>query len=440
MDDLTFLLLIVGLFYLWECAYWVRPGSLVFVSFLGGRHRLHTLADRALLRNDHGGLLLGNVLPLGTSMQVQAWPVSLSTEGIVGWVAQAITPEGRPDQTERFHRYEEIGRVGVEGCTVHVNGAPFVTACSPDFAHHLAALIEKLTVLPPERREQEIDGALRAAFDAAGAAERFRSARRSSWLLMVLCTLLALFVFAFIPVSLEVNWDLGLFRYVVLYVGLLGLVIVQYVATHDDLLPQEGKSRRKHALLMLVSPAGAMHARNQLFRDVLSRYHPLAVARALCRPEVFEQFARRILLDLREPLPPVCPSADPAACAAEKWFREKLLMATLALVRGAGLDPDRLAAPPAPEGPDCVTYCPRCDGQFVSIEGTCHSCAGLPRRRFDGPPPAAFPLPPPLPVVPVPAAAPETQPAISAQPPEPVAMVSAVAPKRVRGRRGKRKR
>ncbi len=339
----------------------------------------------------------------------------------------------RPDGA--LLRYDEIERVGVEGRTVHVNGTPFVTVCSPDFAHHLAAHIEKLAVLPPERREQEIDTALAAAFDAAGAAERFRTARRRTVLLMLLCTLLTLFVFAFLPVSLALEWELHFFQYVLLYVALLGMVMLQYVAAHEDLLPQESKSRRKHRAVD-ADLAGQRDARPQ--STIPRCAEPLSPAcrrAALCQPETFEHFARHILLDLREPLPPVCPSTDPAACNTEKWFREKLLAAVLALVRGAGLDPDRLAYSPTPEGPDCLSYCPRCDGQFVLAHGTCYGCAGLPLRRFDAPPPA-FPSPP---IAPIPPPPPESV-AIAASPPEPVPAASSTAPKKVKRRKGKRKR
>jgi hypothetical protein len=374
-EDLELFLWLVGLFYLFDCTYWVRPGCLVFLSHLGERHRLHSMHNRALIRNDRGGFLAGNLLPLGTSAQCQFWPVSLSPEGAFSWVAQVITPEGRPDQPARFYRYDDMQTVTQDENRVLINGKRFVTCCSPELAGELAHLIEKLAALPADRREAVIDTALAEATNTDAIAERFKSARGTTFVLRLLCCALVGYLFVFVPVSVIYDLPWSFLRYIGVWFFLATLTAFEFTRAWRMILPREGGSLVKQVLMILIWPANAIHARNALFRSLLSAYHPLAVARVLCPPARFAEFARHVLLDLRHPMPPVCPTDDPAAVQTENWFREKLTAALAAVVQKASLDAEALCRPPAPEATECRTYCPRCRGQYVLAEGTCSTCS-----------------------------------------------------------------
>jgi hypothetical protein len=373
-EDLELFLWLVGLFYLFECLYWVRPGCVVFLSHLGERHHLHSIHNRALIRNDQGGFLTGNLLPLGTSAQCQYWPVSLSPEGAFSWVAQAITLEGRPEQRARFHRYDDMQTVAQDESRILINGKRFVTCCSPELAGELAHLIEKLAALPADRREAVIETALAEATNTEAIAGRFRSARRTTLFLCLLCSALFGYLFVFVPIAVLQDLSWSFLRYIGVWFFLVALTALEFTRAWRLILPREGGSLFKQVLLMLVWPANAMHARNLLFRSLLSAYHPLAVARVLCRDATFTDFARHVLLDLRYPMPPVCPVDDPAAAQTERWFREKLSAELTAVVQKAGLDVEALCRPPAPEAAECRTCCPRCRGQYVLAAGTCWTC------------------------------------------------------------------
>ena len=378
-EDLEFMLLIVGCFYLLECSQWVRPGCVVFVSQLGERAGMNSIPTRALLRNDWGGLLVGNLLPLGASAQCQSWPVSLAPAGVFSYVSQAITSEGRPDQPALFYRYEEVERVEADQRKVLVNGRSFVTVCSPDLAQLLARLIGKLTALPPERRAEAIDEALRQSTDTADISRRYREARWTTLPLRLLCTLLLGYLFLFVPIGVVYHYHWDVLRYLLFYGLVLVSIQLQFSLAARKLLPDEGRLVGKQVWLMLVSPADAIHAGNKLFRSLLSVYHPLAVARAVASLSVFEELARHVLRDLRQPIRPAPTGAAPEAVEVEAWFRERLEKTLAELVRGAGLDPEEVHAPPEPDGTASRTYCPRCWGQFVVAEGVCHGC-GVPLR------------------------------------------------------------
>src|SRR5258707_1338730 len=96
-----------------------------FLSRFGGGCRLRLLSFAALLRNDHGGLIFGNLLPFGHSLLAQPWPLSLSPDGAASVSCQVSTPDGRPDEIDRFHRWEEMKAVVTEGRKIFVNGDLF---------------------------------------------------------------------------------------------------------------------------------------------------------------------------------------------------------------------------------------------------------------------------------------------------------------------------
>src|SRR5262249_30202893 len=70
------------------------------------------------------------------------------------------------------------------------------------------------------------------------------------------------------------------------YFERLGLTILSYWVVHWWLRRPAGE-RVSHSLMMLISPADAMHARDSLFHNLAVGWHPLAVARVLADPETF---------------------------------------------------------------------------------------------------------------------------------------------------------
>jgi hypothetical protein len=154
------------------------------------------------------------------------------------------------------------------------------------------------------------------------------------------------------------------------------------------LFPEAGDERFTQFLVLLLAPPTAARADNLLARPLLERFHPLTAAGALCGPEEFAAFARRVLLDVHFPVLPACPVNDPVARAAEEWSRTTWREAVEQSVRQAGLELEKLLAPPLRRSPEDRAYCPRCGEGFVTLEGACVDCGGRALHRFETRPPA----------------------------------------------------
>jgi hypothetical protein len=216
-------------------------------------------------------------------------------------------------------------------------------------------------------------------------------------------------------------------------------IVGNHFASARTLAPK-GASTGNAVFMMLVSPADALHGRDSLFRNVLNIYHPLAVAAVLCRKDTFQAFARRVLLDLRSPLEPICPSDAPAAAqATEAWFRQRLLEAALRCTTQAGLSVGDLNVVPTPETASCVSYCPRCEGQYERDGGACNTCEGVMLVRFGEPVPSfQEPAPLPPPVVVEPPATTDARPAVEATAAAPQ-RAATTSPRSKRDRKRRRK-
>jgi hypothetical protein len=381
MSELETILLIVGAFYLTECMRWLRPGSLLFRSHAGARHRLLTLRSGALLTNPWGGVLLGNLFPWGSSTIAQFWPISLSASGICSWVPRPIGPDGPPEQPRRYVRFLDINSVTVESTQVHINDRLFVTTASAELARFVAATITRLARLSAQQREAEITSLLTELLDHERVTTRFREATRLSLGLAVACTGLFAYLFVMIPTVLALGLPLQLWRGLLIYILLWVLTAYLYVDAAWQLLP--GTRVMGRVGFMLIAPADAMHARRIILSDVLSRYHPLAIARALCPPAVYRDLAGQIFRDLLHPTPAdpdarLLPEDDPKSEAEARvtlaWFAERLTQALRTNFTQAGIDEAEVTRQPVPDEPAARTWCPRCHDQYILESGVCSRC------------------------------------------------------------------
>ncbi len=379
MNDAERLLVTLGVFYALECAYWVRPGWLVFVSHSGERHRMTTSTSGSLLRNDRGGLVLGNLLPWGTSMRCQAWPIGLSPDGVYTYAGQAFRSDVETE--EHFIRFEDMGSIETDLRCICVNGTRFVPVVSAELARRLAVLVQELASLIPLQRGPAIEAALADMLHADEFHTRYARACRQSRVLGIACGALFVYTFGLLPMLL---WSEVPCRFLHVFLGycfLLCLIMANYFAAHRTLQPAGSLTWWKQWAILTVSPADALHARDSIFRNLGSAYHPLAVAQALCSRSDWLAFATQTLLDLRHPSPALS-TPETLRGAAEAWFRKKLTEAVEESLKQAGLDPEELVRPPQRESPSCRSYCPRCHGQFVHAEGICPYCSGIRLEAF----------------------------------------------------------
>jgi hypothetical protein len=382
MGDLEGLLLVVAAIYLAECVVWVPRGAVVFHRYWIKTWRL--LHPSAVIGNDRGGLFLANPLPpLGTILLSRQFMVSLSPEAAYSYTAASINPNWRPIQLARHVGWEAILSVEVDGKAVFVNAKPFFRALSPSAARLLAGFLRRVSALKASEREAAIRQRLAEAFDgekiSARLAESQTLARPVRWLANVLFA----YVFVLAPILV---WQFG-FGHLgwALLAGLLAQTITAallFRRAHRALFPDASAERFTPFVTMLLAPPTAIRAHDLLSRHLLERFHPLAVARVLCPSRRFEEFARRTLLDLRYPMLPICPAATTEAARTEEWSRQAVLEAAEKFIERVSLRPEELLKPPAPAEARNLAYCPRCGGQFLSVELTCGDCGGRPLERF----------------------------------------------------------
>jgi hypothetical protein len=378
MNELELLFLVLAVVYLWESAAWLRWGTVGFMAYWDGRWSL--VHPAALLGNQGGGIILANPLPpLGTFLAGGQSPLSISPEGVFSYVAQCVNPGWRPPQTANYVRFDAMQKIEASGKKIRVNGKVLLKTGSPLLARQLAAELLRLAKLPVEKRAAAIQERVEAALDAKAVEARLagflplaRPVRQAAN---------ALFAYLFLALPLWIScfgfrrdWPFMLAALLLL----TGTAAVFFNRGYQKLYPDADEERFTHWFMILFSPATAVRAQDALSRPLLESFHPLAVAQVLLTPEKFREFARRVLLELRHPCLPVCPTVEAEPQAAERHARTVLLAAVEGFLKRHGADPTELAAAPARADESCQSYCPRCRAQFTTEQGTCADCGGMP--------------------------------------------------------------
>lgn len=377
MTDLQLLFAILALLYLWECAAWVRRGSVVFRTWFGSRWS--SRHPGTLLGNQRGGFVFAPPLPpLGTSLTGTHFPLCLGPEGLLLFVAPSVNPGGRPPQSGRFFLWSQVQEVRTAGKKLFINGESLLSVGSEQFAQFVALQLREIKKAPESARAGHIRKAARAMFEVSSLKKRIELLEQKSRWISVLTNGLFTLVFCVAPVFI---WRFGLAS---VWPVLLGSVLAGTLAlallfrrAHRALFPQAADERFTNFLIVLLSPATSIRALDLLSRRVVETFHPLAVARALCSGKEFETYACFIWRELCHPALPLCPEPSLPARTTEEFWRKTLITEVERLLDSAGLEPDKLLPVPQPNDSSCIAYCPRCEAQYTALPGVCEDCGGL---------------------------------------------------------------
>ncbi len=374
MTDFTSLAAVVGGLYLSECCWWVPRGSLIFRSL--GFRRFAAAYPSPGLGNDVGGFVLLNPLPpLGTAFQCERWPISVTADGVISFVAQTTDPMGRPPQPVVFIPFSKVNSASQEGRTVFVESEPFCRVGSEASAIRWAKLVTEWSRLPLSQRSAAIKQSMMEAFDSVEVQSRVRQCRDVCKSLRVWCHCLMVLWLVGLPVIIGIHSLRHFFvPWVSLLIGTLLIVAQQFNIAHRKLLPKARSHRRRSLLMMALNPGVAIRACDAISRHLLVEFQPLAVAIAVCPPDEARRFARSVLADIRHPLEFVL-SGKEIERQVEMEFTQQLAVAAERLLANAGFDLESLLAPSQREDPSCKTYCPRCDRQYCCDASSCASCA-----------------------------------------------------------------
>jgi hypothetical protein len=383
MSDVELIFAILAVIYGWECACWLRGGTLAFRTFLG--KSWIAIPPGRTLANQHGGFIFAHPLPpLGTLLQSGTLPVSLSPEGVLAYVATHVNPGPRPWQSGRWVSFDELENVQARGKWVLVNGERLVHAGSSQGAQRLKLLLTALKGLPRHERERRIRECCESGFDFKALDLAWETLQTHSRRLRWLTNGLFAWVFLAAPlviwlVGFQLAWVFLLAGLVILEAGIASL----FKRAHRQLYPELEDERFTHFIIVLLSPANAIRALDLLSRPALEAFHPAAIAAKFLAPATFESFAGRCVRDLRHPAFPAFATNNAAARETEGWFRQAQLEILEKFLKRRGAGVTKLVLAPEISEAGCVGYCPRCLAQFTVTEGVCADCGGLPLVGFE---------------------------------------------------------
>jgi hypothetical protein len=266
---------------------------------------------------------------------------------------------------------------------VRAGGKLFVEAGSERLARRLVALLAELRSLPASKREARIDAEIKRALDVTAIEERVAAFGPATVDLRAACTWEMVLVFVLTPAAAFVYGLVNVWLPLLASLVLAQAFIVWcFVRAHKKLYADERSGRRGQAVLISLSPPVAMRALDALSRDLLAEFHPVAVARVMLDEEAFRACAARVLRDAHHPLPLGREGTDADVVAAAESWRQRSVAALERFVRKQGVPDEAWAMPPAREGEDCTTWCPRCLQQFTVPAGSCSRCWDLELSTF----------------------------------------------------------
>jgi len=279
--------------------------------------------------------------------------------------------------------FDEVRGIWQRGGDVLVNGAAFLRFRDEETALFHANALAAIWQLPESSREAAIDAILAEATNRASVNEKVRVYREQSGILRVWCHALFTLLFVVLPASIWVwqvraHWALLGVAILVTVVG----IVVRFYTAHKRLMPEAVAARWKALATMVLLPSSAIRACDILSRKLLATSDPLTIASVLCERESFRSFARFVLLDLGNPSMPVCPTEDHECQQIEQASRNRLVRYVRSLLARQGYHPDELIEPIPSAEAGSISFCVRCDAQYVVHEGICVDCGGIPLRRF----------------------------------------------------------
>lgn len=376
-EEQTLFVVLVAI-YLSETLFWLRRESVAFLQFVRPSWRVvdgGTIPEGRTIR-----LQMANPIPpLGSMFVCQQWPMSLSQVAAYSYVAQTFIPGSRPEQNARYIPFEQMRSVEVSNKSLLVNGIPFLTTNSMRLTHHICRLLRRLRKMNMQERQKTIDNELERLFDTKAISRVLAHWQEEKRGLSLYCNLLFVFLFVVSPavvqlLGLVAVWIPLLASLVILLVGIL----IEYWLVHVSVYPDSPRPSKVKLAVMALSPLAAIRAGDALSKELLSTFHPLAVAHVLCTAEDFRRWATGIVRDARFPIQPPCPSDEEQHQAVEKFFRDRLCEKLNEFVGRTVGPPEEYLQAPIPESEDCLSYCPRCQVQYRISKGTCLECGALP--------------------------------------------------------------
>lgn len=126
---------------------------------------------------------------------------------------------------------------------------------------------------------------------------------------------------------------------------------------------------------MVIFPPTAVRANDFLSLNLLTNYHPLAIAQILFDKINFENFSKKVVIDLKYPI--INNFENEQVTLTNKWHRSNLENIVTAFLHNYSVDMKHLLITPLPENVSCKSYCPRCENQYTVLKNICSECGTI---------------------------------------------------------------
>jgi hypothetical protein len=354
-----------------ECIVWGKKNNVYFGSSLGLNWRVRKSSELF----DFGNLRLLLKLPfppLGIIIPTALPPIAFSQDGMTTYIS-----ENDPFTYERkvkHYSYKEINTVETRDRDILVNNQLFCRVQSRSSAIKFGNFISKLKGGRVSDREQLIDEQIEDMFRLSEISAKITKFRERTSLLFALCNSLWLCLMLGIPILLLMY---GFSRTII---PILGLVILLHITITSTIFLEYAKiyCRRNYSFLysLLPSPFSSIRAMDLLSKDLLSGYHPFAIARSLLTKERFLEYAKKSLAIIHYPLCDISESEE--SFKIDKWYKNRLASFMENEIGAMGIDLGSFLIPEINEkGAFPLSYCPRCLSVYDKGDGVCEDCAGL---------------------------------------------------------------
>jgi hypothetical protein len=357
------LLFVLILLYLSECLIWVKRES---VAFLSGWRRWRLTTPSSWLGNARGGILFLNPLPPGGKILLSHLsPISISPSGVCALNVQTLPSEARsPYQTGDFLPFGKIKEAGVDGSFLTINNERFAKCATAKQARTLANVIAELVKAPASKREGLARSWIAKQYSATDATTRLKEARELIGPIQSLGVILFLFLFVFTPALGSFSGLMPLVIPVaIVMVALAVLIAILFRRVHRKLYPADSAERLESLVKMILCPPVAIRAADTLTKNLLAEFSPIVLAEVLTGSGE-RQFVRSVILDLKHPLKHEL--SDKNAAETVTWAANEQLKFC---------KPHLLT--PTQREENSISYCPRCECQFVVEIVECPDCPGV---------------------------------------------------------------
>ncbi len=382
MTDSESLYLVLVVLYLLEGAAWVPRGSIALCA-RSAAWALPRLPHRTI-GNARGGAVLGFPFLSGaTVFIVPQWPISLSPQGMLFWVAESMELEERAEHPGHFFSFDALRTISSDGRSIRVNDETICEVASPGLARQIVTIVQTLKKLPEAERAAAIDDFLSNRFDVDATKTRLQTFYEDTANLRT-----ASFVTWFVTLVLvpALALRLGFERIWILAIGMIYVstfvTATLLVRRHLQYFPEERLARWGYAIMVGLVPMSAMRAVDLLSKRFLHDVHPAAAVAAIAPKGRATRFLSYLLRDARYPMQPTSPSMDDVEVQeTETFYRNAVAQRMSTMLEALSYRPDELAAIPMATGDiEGEMVCPRCHARYAAEMKACEDCGGIELR------------------------------------------------------------